>query len=144
MVVWYSLFKKKEYYQKLGFIEYSTITKCVDDDLHILDKTEENIRKLEEKLPHPITTEFYSTYPNNNVATITNSIYARDKGTTAANSYSGSQSNGDDGFEAGNLFDIFQNQKKYLTFKNSYNKFLVDYNHMRISEDPNSQIMNDQ
>jgi hypothetical protein len=56
---------KNEYYQKLGFIEYSTITKCVDDDLHILDKTEENIRKLEAKLPHPITTEFYSTYPNN-------------------------------------------------------------------------------
>ena len=29
-------------------------------------------------------------------------------------------------------------------YKNSYKKFLVDYNHMRISEDPNSQIMNDQ
>ena len=56
---------KEEYYQKLGFIEYSTITKCVDDDLHILDKTDENIRKLEAKLPHPITTEFHSTYPNN-------------------------------------------------------------------------------
>ena len=28
-------------------------------------------------------------------------------------------------------------------YKNSYKKFLVDYNHMRISEDPNSQIMND-
>ncbi len=29
-------------------------------------------------------------------------------------------------------------------YKNSYKKFLVDYQHMRISEDPNSQIMNDQ
>jgi hypothetical protein len=53
--------------------------------------------------------------PSNNAISnisfsITNYIYARDKGTTAANSYSGSQSNGDDGFEAGNLFDIFQNQ----------------------------------
>ena len=28
-------------------------------------------------------------------------------------------------------------------YKNSYRKFLVDYNFMRISEDPNSQIMND-
>ena len=56
-----------EYYQKLGFIEYSTITKCVDDDLHILDKTEENIRRLEARLPHPITTEFYSTYPDNQI-----------------------------------------------------------------------------
>lgn len=28
-------------------------------------------------------------------------------------------------------------------YKNSYKKFLVDYNFMRISEDPNSQIMND-
>lgn len=29
-------------------------------------------------------------------------------------------------------------------YKNSYRKFLVDYNFMRISEDPTSQIMNDQ
>jgi KaiC/GvpD/RAD55 family RecA-like ATPase len=28
-------------------------------------------------------------------------------------------------------------------YKNSYKKFIVDYNYMRISEDPNSQIMND-
>ena len=28
-------------------------------------------------------------------------------------------------------------------YKNSYKKFLVDYQHMRISEDPNSQIIND-
>jgi hypothetical protein len=28
-------------------------------------------------------------------------------------------------------------------YKNSYKKFLVDYNYMRISEDPNSQIMNE-
>lgn len=41
---------------------------------------------------------------------ITNYIYARDKGTNLATSYSGSQNNGVDGFEAGNLFDIFQTQ----------------------------------
>jgi hypothetical protein len=29
-------------------------------------------------------------------------------------------------------------------YKNSYRKFLVDYNYMRISEDPTSQIINDQ
>lgn len=28
-------------------------------------------------------------------------------------------------------------------YKNSYKKFIVDYNYMRISEDPNSQIMNE-
>lgn len=33
--------------------------------LFTLDKTEENIRRLESKLPRPITTEFYSTYPDN-------------------------------------------------------------------------------
>ncbi len=33
--------------------------------LFTLDKTRENISKLESKLPHPITTEFYSTYPDN-------------------------------------------------------------------------------
>jgi hypothetical protein len=44
-------------YKRLGFIEPK------NEDLLILDKTEVNIRKLEEKLPHPITTEFHSTYP---------------------------------------------------------------------------------
>ena len=29
----------------------------------ILDKTQENIRRLKEKLSHPITTKIYSTYP---------------------------------------------------------------------------------
>lgn len=53
--------------------------------------------------------------PSNNAISnisfaITNYIYARDKGTNLATSYSGSQNNGVDGFEAGNLFDIFQNQ----------------------------------
>ena len=53
--------------------------------------------------------------PSNNAISnisfaITDYIYARDKGTTAANSYAGSQNNDPDGFEAGNLFDIFQNQ----------------------------------
>jgi hypothetical protein len=62
-----------------------------------------------------ISSDSLDDLPSNNTISnisfaITNSIYARDKGTTAANSYSGSQSNGDDGFEAGNLFDIFQNQ----------------------------------
>ena len=28
-------------------------------------------------------------------------------------------------------------------YKNSYKKFIVDYSHMRITEDPNSQIMNE-
>ena len=28
-------------------------------------------------------------------------------------------------------------------YKNSYKKFTVDYSHMRIAEDPNSQIMNE-
>ena len=57
----------KEYYQKLGFIEYSTITGYITDDLHMLDKTKQNIDRLELKLPHPITTEFYSTYPDNQI-----------------------------------------------------------------------------
>ena len=53
--------------------------------------------------------------PSNNAISnisfaITDYIYARDKGTSAANSYAGSQNNDPDGFEAGNLFDIFQNQ----------------------------------
>ncbi len=47
----------KSFYKHLGFTEH--------EDLMILDKTPENIHKLEAKLPHPITTEFYSTYLNN-------------------------------------------------------------------------------
>ena len=62
-----------------------------------------------------ITTNSIDDLPSNNAISnisfaITDYIYARDKGTTAANSYAGSQSNGTDGYEAGNLFDIFQNQ----------------------------------
>jgi hypothetical protein len=53
------------YYTNLGFIRSSTITGVFNDDLLILDKTPENISKLESKLPHPITTVFYSTYPDN-------------------------------------------------------------------------------
>lgn len=49
----------KSFYKRLGFIEPK------NEDLIILDKTPENIHKLEAKLPHPITTEFYSTYPDN-------------------------------------------------------------------------------
>ena len=45
----------KSFYKCLGFIEH--------DGLFILDKTRENILILEAKLPHPITTEFHSTYP---------------------------------------------------------------------------------
>ncbi len=53
--------------------------------------------------------------PSNNAISnisfaITDYIYARDKGTTAANSYAGSQNNDPDGYEAGNVFDIVQNQ----------------------------------
>lgn len=47
----------ESFYKHLGFTEH--------EDLMILDKTPENISKLEAKLPHPITTEFYSTYPDN-------------------------------------------------------------------------------
>jgi hypothetical protein len=49
----------KSFYKRLGFI------KPEHEDLLILDKTPEIISRLEEKLPHPITTEFYSTYPDN-------------------------------------------------------------------------------
>jgi hypothetical protein len=56
------------------------------------------------------------------------------------------------------MFGIIQDPLMYTTneyklkllanrdegYKNSYRKFLVDYNYMRISEDPTSQIMNDQ
>jgi len=53
--------------------------------------------------------------PSNNAISnisfaITDYIYARDKGTSAANSYAGSQNNDPDGYEAGNVFDIVQNQ----------------------------------
>jgi hypothetical protein len=48
---------ERDFYIDLGFVGHQY--------LFILDKTPENISKLEEKLPHPITTEFYSTYPNN-------------------------------------------------------------------------------
>ena len=49
----------ENFYKHLDFTEY--------EDLMILDKTPENIHKLEAKLPHPITTEFYSTYPDNQI-----------------------------------------------------------------------------
>ena len=49
----------ESFYKHLGFTEY--------EDLMILDKTPENIHKLEAKLSHPITTEFYSTYPDNQI-----------------------------------------------------------------------------
>jgi hypothetical protein len=62
-----------------------------------------------------LTSDSIDDLPSNNAISnisfaITDYIYARDKGTTAANSYAGSQNNDPDGFEAGNLFDIFQNQ----------------------------------
>ena len=49
----------ESFYKHLGFTEH--------EHLHILDKTPENISKLEARLPHPITTEFYSTYPDNQI-----------------------------------------------------------------------------
>ena len=66
-------------------------------------------------ITNTITADSTDDIPSNNAISnisfaITNFIYARDKGTNAATSYSGSQNNGVDGFEAGNLFDIFQNQ----------------------------------
>jgi hypothetical protein len=55
------------YYKDLGFISYYIKLGLnhflLGNDLLILDKTPENIHKLEAKLPHPITTEFHSTYP---------------------------------------------------------------------------------
>jgi hypothetical protein len=42
------------FYKGLGFTEH--------EDLFILDR--ENLAQIEAKLPHPITTEFYSTYPH--------------------------------------------------------------------------------
>ncbi len=45
------------FYTKLGFI-YNMFS-----NVYILDKTDENIQKLKEKLR--ITTEFHSTYPDN-------------------------------------------------------------------------------
>jgi len=47
------------FYKRLGFTKH--------EDLMILDKNPENIHKLKAKLPHPITTEFYSTYPDNQI-----------------------------------------------------------------------------
>ena len=47
----------RNFYKHLGFTGTNY--------LFTLDKTSENISKLESKLPHPITTEFYSTYPDN-------------------------------------------------------------------------------
>jgi len=49
----------ESFYKHLGFTEY--------EDLMILDKTEEKLSQIEAKLPHPITTEFYSTYPDNQI-----------------------------------------------------------------------------
>jgi len=51
------------FYDNLGFVK----TTNRNFDLRILDKTPENISKLEAKLLHPITTEFYSTYPDNQI-----------------------------------------------------------------------------
>ena len=48
---------ERDFYKELGFTGPKYLV--------TLDKTRENISKLESKLPHPITTEFYSTYPNN-------------------------------------------------------------------------------
>ena len=47
----------RNFYKHLGFTEHG--------DLMILDKTQENIDILKAKLPQPIMTEFYSTYPDN-------------------------------------------------------------------------------
>ena len=59
----------EKYYTDLGFISYNKKLglnhPILGEDLLILDKTPENINKLEAKLPHPITTEFHSTYPDN-------------------------------------------------------------------------------
>ena len=49
----------ESFYKHLGFTEH--------EDLMILDKTQENIRRLESKLQHPITTKFHSTYPDNQI-----------------------------------------------------------------------------
>ena len=48
------------FYVNLGFVKTSNS----NHDINILDKTQETIEKLERKLS-PITTEFYSTYPDN-------------------------------------------------------------------------------
>ena len=47
----------RNFYKHLGFTEHG--------DLMILDKTQKNIDILKAKLPQPIMTEFYSTYPDN-------------------------------------------------------------------------------
>lgn len=49
----------ESFYKYLGFTTYKY--------LFTLDKTPEIISRLEKKLPHPITTEFYSTYPDNKI-----------------------------------------------------------------------------
>ena len=49
----------ESFYKHLGFTEH--------EDLMILDKTDENLAQIEAKLPHPITTEFHSTYPDNQI-----------------------------------------------------------------------------
>jgi len=48
-----------DFYKHLGFTEHK--------NLMILDKTDKNLAQIEAKLPHQITTEFYSTYPNNEI-----------------------------------------------------------------------------
>ena len=56
------------FYELLGFTGFiGTNKKYLFQDLLILDKTPENIRKLEEKLIHPIITEFHSNYPDNQI-----------------------------------------------------------------------------
>ena len=56
------------FYELLGFTGFiGTNKKYLFQDLLILDKTPENIHKLEEKLPHPIITEFHSNYPDNQI-----------------------------------------------------------------------------
>ncbi len=49
----------RNFYKHLGFTGTNY--------LFTLDKTPENIRRLKARLPHPITTEFYSTYPDNQI-----------------------------------------------------------------------------
>ena len=49
------------FYKHLGFVEINKRYTVVDT--LFFDK--ENLPQIEAKLPHPITTEFHSTYPNN-------------------------------------------------------------------------------
>jgi hypothetical protein len=55
----YSTISAFVFYDNLGFVK----TTNKNYDLLILDKTSENISRVGKKLPKPITTEFYSTYP---------------------------------------------------------------------------------